>query len=272
MRVTLAIPIFPAGGIAFGQPASVPAFEVVSIKPVNLADNPFLRGVLADSVWCGQPIPMISGSRITMKAVSPCGLISFAYDYEEYRISGAPAWMAKADPSIYFEIEAKAAGDGTLNLDRAKEMFRSVLAERFQLRFHHETKDEPVYHLVVAKGGPKLSTKPLPPQGICGDMQARMTATRMPGRITGTCTPNLSMDQLAHNLTHILERPVFDKTGLTGKYAFNMRWSPEGTEPARDAPPAIFTAIQEQLGLKLEPAKDSLEMIVIDRAEPPSKN
>lgn len=271
MRLALAIPMWFAACGAFGQ-SPAPAFEVVSIKPVNVAGNPFLQGVLSDLAVCSKPIPNISGNGITMNVASLCGLILFAYDYEDYRISGAPAWMAKADPSIYFEIEAKAPLEGVLDLDRAKEMFRTVLADRFQLKFHHETKDAPVYNLVAAKGGPKLSTQPLPPEGICGDMQARMAAVKLPGRVTGTCVPNMDMEQIVYTLTHLLERPVLDKTGLTGKYAFNMRWSPEGMDPGSDAPPSIFTAIQEQLGLKLEPAKAPLEFIVIDRAERPSTN
>ena len=99
-----------------------------------------------------------------------------------------------------------------------------------------------------------------------------MAAIKLPGRLTGTCFPNMDMQEFAYDLTHILERPVFDRTGLTGKYAFEMRWSPEGTEPGPDTPPSIFTAIQEQLGLKLEPGKAPLEFIVIDRAERPSTN
>jgi len=155
------------------------------------------------------------------------------------------------------------------------EALRSLLADRFQLALHSETKEQPVYALVVNKGGPKLQES-TEPRGLIRKM----------GR--GTLKAQaVELGMLALNLSNELGRSVFDKTGLAGKYDFELKWAPsqdsaaqlgappqtaEFALPADPDGPSIFTALQEQLGLRLESGKGPVEVLVIDRAERPSKN
>jgi len=162
--------------------------------------------------------------------------------------------------------------------EQMRERVRSMLADRFQLMVHRETKESAVYALVVAKGGTKLkeNTDPSGRPGIMG---------RRRGEFTGTAAP---MQLLTQMLSNQLGRPVIDKTGLTGKYDFQLQWTPDPGQnpgppgvlpPGVAAPPPpdpngpdVFTAIQEQLGLRLESQKGPVDMIVVDRVEKPSEN
>lgn len=252
--------------------AQAPAFEVASIRPAEFPSDAFFRGFTSAGT-CGRAQMKISGNRVTIAIASLCSLIRLAYDVQDYRITGAPGWMSKNDQSLFYQIEAKAPGDGVLKDGDASAMFRALLAERFQLKLHRETRDLPVYNLVAARTGHKLSTQPLPAVGMCGDMKAKaaaLDATPGPGLIA--CRPTMTTAQIAEDVTRNVDRPVVDRTGLTGKYAFALRYTPEGKDLGPNAPPSIFTAVQEQLGLKLEPAKEPLEFIVIDRAERPTIN
>jgi uncharacterized protein (TIGR03435 family) len=257
----------------FGQAAGGPAFEVASIRPMEFPSVEFFRGFAAGGGLCGKPPMTISGNRVAISTVTLCGLIRLAYDIPDYRIAGAPAWMNKVDQSLYYTIQAKAEGEGVLAPDQAKQMLQALIADRFQAKLHRENRDLPVYNLVTAKNGSKLSTEPLPAEGACGDPQARTAAlSKNPGPALTSCKPNMTMAQLADNLTRNVDRPVLDKTGLAGTYAFILRWTPEGKEAGPDSPPSMFTAVQEQLGLKLEAVKAPLEFLVIDHAEPPGTN
>ena len=204
-----------------------------------------------------------------------------AYGIEDDQISGAPKWVN----SETYDIEAKVDGADSAELERLSEdqrhlMFQSFLVERFKLKVHWETKDLPVLALVVAKGGPKLQqAKPgdTYPNGIKGpDGKAGGHAGMMMwgrGRLTGQGIPIASM---VPPLTQQLGRIVQDKTGLTGKYDVELRWTDDtgpDTRPASDpAAPSIFTAIQEQLGLKLDSQKAPVEVLVIDHVDAPSAN
>jgi uncharacterized protein (TIGR03435 family) len=171
-------------------------------------------------------------------------------------------------------------------------MIQSLLADRFKLKLIHETKELPAYALVVAKNGPKLhEAKPddTYPNGIKGpDGQGHPQMMRMgPGELTGQ---GLSMASLVHLLSQQLGRNVLDHTGLKDKYDFTLKWAPEPGEgmmlrgpeggnpgaesapPAESSGPSIFTAIQEQMGLKLESTKAPAEVLVIDHVERPSEN
>jgi uncharacterized protein (TIGR03435 family) len=204
-------------------------------------------------------------------------LIEFAYHVDKFQISGGPGWFE----SQGFDVLAKPpqsaeadAGTRQLSNDQRNQLRRrlqALLAERFQLVVHRETKEMPVYALVVAKNGPKLkeSTKERDMGG-------------MPGRVTAEGTP---MEGLAEYLTGMLKRPVLDRTGLKGTYDFKLEWTPDpgglgkldeekagGASAPDPSGPSIFTALQAQLGLKLESQKGPVEFIVIDRAEKPSAN
>ncbi len=221
-----------------------------------------------------------------MTGVPLRGMITFAYDVRDFQISGGPGWVG----TERFDVMARpdrAAVDGPddfakMNDHQRKtariqisERLRALLADRFQLTVHKEIKEQPIYALVLAKNGPKLQeTKET------GTQQSMMTNR---GRSQGHAIP---MEMLAQVLSGLMGRPVVDKTGLTGKYDFVLEWTPDAGADARaqgfgdgitspaPAPggPTIFTALQEQLGLRLEAQKGPVQNIVIDRAEKPSEN
>jgi uncharacterized protein (TIGR03435 family) len=202
-------------------------------------------------------------------------LVSMAYDIRLDIISGLPGWAQ----STRFDISAKVSEpdiDALKKLSREQRhaMLVALLANRFHLKAHVETKTLPVYDLVVAKGGSKLAENTIPldqtgPLGLKpGSMmisEAEMTAVAVP------------ISNLAQNLAFRVERNVIDKTGLTGKYNFTLKWRPDELEGKADATtdsnaPDLFTALQEQLGLRLEPSKGPVDTLVIDHVEMPSEN
>jgi uncharacterized protein (TIGR03435 family) len=221
------------------------SFEVASIK---------LHADLVRSVGVS-----ISGARVTVSAMTLTNLVDYAYDVKFYQVSGGPNWAH----SDRWDISAKGEGDRILTRDEVRKMVQVLLADRFQVRLHRETREAAVYALVVAgKGGPKLKESAPDANSIL-----HMGGTRTT-RIT---TTKGSMDQLVTQLSAILDRPVLNKTGLTESYDYKLEWAPEGVAAGSDAP-SIFTALQEQLGLKLESTKGPIETVVIDRAERPSAN
>jgi uncharacterized protein (TIGR03435 family) len=200
-------------------------------------------------------------------------ILHFAFALPESQIVDAPAWV----DSTNFDIVAKAGPDADAQLnalsgdqnDLAKQlMVQALLADRFRLKTHRETRQLPIYDLVVAnpKTGPKLL--PTEAHGTTIDNNKRSI------RIIGG---DDSVELLAEYLAKTLGRNVVDKTALTGRYDINLKWTPEdaiaaNADPAPDAPPDIFTAIQEQLGLKLESTKAPVPVLVIDHIEMPSEN
>ena len=182
------------------------------------------------------------------------------------QIVGFPAWAR----STAFEVDAKmddasAASLRSLTSDKQAEerrlMLRSILADRFQLRAHYGFKESSAYQLVISKGGPKLTeSKP----GAGAEMEAMRS-----GRIDVRGRP---MEALAEVLTHALGRPVVDKTGLTGKYDVTLTYTPDELIAAESNAPSIYTALQEQLGLKLVRANTQVKTIVVEHVEQPSPN
>lgn len=254
-------------------------FEVASIKP----SSPDARGVMIQN----QP-----GGGLRMTNVPLRVLITQAYDIRDFQLSGGPGWMnsdryditAKADRSAATDSpppDPRQLSDSQVKtmMEQMRERLRSLLADRFQLAIHRETKDAPVYALVVAKGGSKLQEAK---EGAPN--QRRMMMGR--GQINGE---GVKLEFLAQVLSNQLGRPVLDKTGLTGNYDIKLTWTPDpgqgiggplgppppGVEPPPPADPngpSLFTAVQEQLGLRLESQKGPVEMIVIDHVEKPSEN
>jgi uncharacterized protein (TIGR03435 family) len=192
-----------------------------------------------------------------------------------------------------FSVQGKAseaAGTDVMLL-----MLQVLLEDRFQLRVHHEEREGPVYELTIAKGGSRLKPTTgciafdpnhLPRQTAAGETQlnycGRMSREGYLSRETADAigvemvpTIGLLTPSLTGFLSEVLDRTVVNKTGLTGAFDFHLVWSPQRTEPlqADDASaPSIFTAIQEQLGLKLEAGKGPVDFLVIDRADKPSEN
>jgi uncharacterized protein (TIGR03435 family) len=232
------------------QPAATPppAFEVVSIKP-----NPVTAGTLFQE-FKRRPEPVASGNRFYQKQTTLQILVMQAYGVWDYQISGLPDW-ARAPNGEHYEVDARAAGEATPPTDQLQLMLQSLLADRFHLRLHRETKDLSVYALTVAKGGPKLQEVPGDPR------QASM------------------IQSLVNLLSHVVDRPIVDKTGLAGGYDFapvyTLGWAKLGEEHRADPmsiPESLTAALEEKAGLKLEPRKEPVEVLVIDQAAKPSPN
>ena len=212
--------------------------------------------------------------RFTATAMTVNNLVSFAYNAEYGTLSGGPSW---AD-SEHFDINAKvedrlAEAWNELSVkernDQLRPLIQSLLEDRFQLKIRRETKEVPVYVLAVAKNGPKLTPARQPTDP---DNAGSKTPQGMTLRLTGDgwVVTNITMNQWAEQLSPQpdVSRLVVDETGLKGEYEFNLRWS-----PSRDGSgPALTTALEEQLGLKLEPRKKMVETIVIEHVEHPSEN
>jgi uncharacterized protein (TIGR03435 family) len=256
-------------------PASRTEFEVVSIK-------------LNTSARVGGNISMPGGA-VKVDSLSLRYLVMFAYNVKDFQISGSPAW-ANSDK---YDVMAKAAGRPTF--EEIRPMLQSLLADRFNLTVHRETKEAPVYDLTAAKGGLKIapskdgscvvpSAENLPKPGAprpnyCGNIGVR------PNSIEAYAVP---MERFVATLSDVLGRRVIDKTGIKQNIDVHLEFAPdEGTAngllgrtgdigspaPSTDPPgPSIFTALQEQLGLKLESSKGPVEMLIIDRVERPSEN
>jgi uncharacterized protein (TIGR03435 family) len=200
-----------------------------------------------------------------------------AYGIRDFQIVGGPAWLG----TERYDITAKP--EDAANQEQVKLMVQALLADRFKLEFHRETKELPTYALVVGKGGPKLK-KYVETDGDSSGSGGggRGGMMRMMGR--GHFEANgVPVSALANQLAQALGRSVIDKTELTGNYDFKLDWTPDenqpGIGPAGDnhAPaPAdgasIFAAVQEQLGLKLEGSKGPVEILIVDRAEKASEN
>jgi uncharacterized protein (TIGR03435 family) len=189
--------------------------------------------------------------------------IEHAYDVVEWQISG-PAWIL----SERFDVIAKPPA-GTSS-DQFEVMMQNRMAERFKLQIHREQRERAVYVLVVAKAGLKAMSAAADGKASTKWSRDHISAQHMP------------MAQFAERLSRVADRPVVDSTGLQGAFDFELKWTPENAEakpvenargPITDAPPSLFTAIEEQLGLKLEPRKAPVEILVVDHAEKvPSEN
>ncbi len=288
---------------------ATPVFEVASIKPCAPGDSAGGRGTGGGRSGGGPgggtgPSP----DRLTMACQPLINLMRQAYitfangnpsNAPRYIvIEGGPAWI-KSDR---YQVIAKAEGTPGQEMMRGP-MLQALLENRFQLKIHRETREVPVYALTVAKGGPKLqefdeaTCRPLPmpppktPIPAAGEKPyCDMNWIDRNGSNTMVYTTGKTLDSFAGLLGNLLDRPVFDKTGIAGRHVFQLEFLPDESSPgsifagrggepvpvpAASDPsggPSIFTAIQEQLGLKLEPAKGPREFLVIDRAEKPAEN
>jgi uncharacterized protein (TIGR03435 family) len=239
---------------AQSQPAAPPKFEVASVKPVI----PGTRGGRLNT----EP------GRLTITNISLRNCIEAAYELQPYQLSGEPNWVATERYDIVGKAETP-VGDHELML-----MLQSLLAERFKLTLHHATKESSGYALVLGKNGPKLHEVELAGKGWVRNNAGGMTGQEV------------SMPRLAESLSRRLGLPVLDLTGIKGVYELKLEWTPDPSQsknPAegKDNPvessadpngPSIFTALQEQMGLRLEPRKVPMEIVVVDHIERPSEN
>jgi uncharacterized protein (TIGR03435 family) len=252
------------------QPAELPAmdananpsFEVATIKPTPPdAQCKYLS---------------LRGRQFTTCNTSLTDLLSFAYGVHAKQLIGLPPWAA----TDRYDLAGQPDVPGAPNEKQTKSMVQKLIAERFKLTFHHDTRDLPVFAITVAKPGSKPAATLTPSQsGPNGN----------PGnffRGLGTLVNvNSTIKDLARVLQAVvLDRPVVDQTGITGRYDFTLKWTPDETQfvgigikipppsDKPDAPPNLFSAMQEQLGLKLEPTKAPVDVLVIDHVEKPSDN
>jgi uncharacterized protein (TIGR03435 family) len=269
-----------------------PKFEVASIRPCK---DPSQEPPIGH-----RPGANSSPGRLATDCVELLNLIGNAYNAfadghlnrnaEPAPINGGPPWLHAA----WYEINAKAEGDPSVEMMMGP-MMQALLEDRFRLKVHRQTSEGPVYFLTVAHGGPKLhafiegsctpySTFPPPPLQLGKQYCESMISGVSPSVVAQGAT----LDEFSKTLRVVLDRPVINKTGIAGRFDFHVRFSREGTttagvslaprndgsSPASDpaGPPSIFTALREQLGLKLEPGKGPIEVLVIDHVERPSEN
>jgi bla regulator protein blaR1 len=262
-------------------PGDRPSFEVASVKP-NTSAGP-------NQIRVGMP----GNGRFNINNMPLAELIRFAYELQPFQLTGGPDWIN----SQRFDVTATTGGQSGPPLVR--QMLQSLLAERFNLAVHTETRDMAIYEMVLARGDRRLGEK----MRVAGPDCAPLTMPPgMPppppppaGAARGTLPPGApgcptvfgngflsarrtSMEQLARNLSRTVRRIVVDKTGMSGFYDMDLEFMPDGPLPpqAPGAPqfpnpnpdaPSIYTALQEQLGLKLESARGPVETMVIDRVE-----
>jgi bla regulator protein blaR1 len=263
----------------------LPTFEVASIK-LDRSGTPFRFFRFSDP------------SRFTTRNIPAKGLIQFAYHVLPFQISGGPSWIesegydieAKVDDSVVAELQKLPREQ---RMDQFRLMLRSLLGDRFKLNLNVQTKELPIYALVVAKSGPKLTpttvNPDLPPSAQAQAPPQGPMIHMSPGRITARMMPMSALAEVLGLESELGGRLVIDQTGIQGKYDFTLEFAPERPEPlpgTAGAPPmgmkgppppdpnapSIFTAIQQQLGLKLEPQKGPVEVLVIDHIEKPSEN
>lgn len=235
-----------------------PAFAVATIKP----GDPNRRRLYS-----------IQSTEVMTVSTTVRDLITFAYGVHAAQISGAPAWVE----SDKFDIRGKPEGGGRPNPIQFKRMLQKLLTDRFQFAFHRENKSVPVYALTVGKNGPKLTRSE-------ADNPIPNLIPRGPGNLPAR---NVTMEEFAGNLQNaVVDRPVIDQTGLKGRFDFQLQWTPDSPQAAAvrgpgepptppagaDTQPDLFTALQEQLGLKLASTKAEIDVLVIDRVEKPSGN
>jgi bla regulator protein blaR1 len=303
-----------AGPVAFGlmqdAPQSsqilhatgpLPSFEVATIKPDDSASNPVFFGAAGH----GAPMDRFVATNVSVRKLMGWAYAGNSLPLPDYEISGGPAWI----DSDRYDIDAKLEDSQVAALQRLSENDRillirrtvqALLADRFKLVVNDTTEMRPVYALVVAKGGlkmsetapcspppPGLAPPPPPPPGASPASQkpAAPPQMQLAGRPGDLVACELPVMGLVRVLQFGLDRPIVDQTGLTGNYTFELKWTPDfdspmpGPSPSAEPPPpsdnsgpSLFTALQEQLGLKLESTKGPVETLEIQHIEKPSEN
>ncbi len=246
-------PVFLLILFSIAAAAQSPSFEAASIKPNNSGET-FIS------------VRLVPGGSVRAVNATLESVITTAWQIPDFELADVPGW-AKSER---WDIEAKGSGDTPPPETLGK--LKSLLTDRFHLRVHTETREMPVYALLVAKGGAKLPpaheecfspTAGIPPPSPlarpCGGFN------RGANQLLGAADTTANLAQV---LAKTLGRSVIDKTGLTSTFDVTLRWTPDELLPTGD----IFTALQEQLGLRLESQKGPVSVLVIDSAERPTPN
>jgi len=223
-----------------------PSFDAASVKPTPISSqNPHT------------PLPKLDSGRIVYSNMTLAALVIAAYGVNADRIAGIPNEFHQP---LAYTIEATFPV-GT-SRDQIAQMLQSLLVERFKFKTHHETRPTPVYALVIAKNGLKLKPSQESATSL-GNMQ--------PGLFEAKKLSLAQVVNLMHNAGWV-DRTIVDQTNLTGEYDLALEWTPDNVKPEDTSAPSIFTAVQEQWGLKLEPQTLPLDILVIDHVEKPSEN
>lgn len=264
--------------VANAQSALQPTFEAASIKPDN-------------SGTTNHTVQMPSPGRIHTVNASARNLIEFAYSLRESQLTEGPAWTAsrgyvldaKTDDATAIQLQKL---PGPQQRQQLQWMMRSILADRFKLALGHQTKVLPIYALVVAKGGPKLTpTTYKPPDSSWKDYLFPPSPPHVlihPGVIDAYAESIESLAGVLALIPDLSDRLIQDQTGIKGSYDFVLHFSPQNVAPgpagspttaaADSSAPSIFTALEEQLGLRLESTKGPVDIYTIDHIEEPSPN
>lgn len=226
-----------------------PSFAVSTIKPHDPDERD--RGI-----W-------VQGDHFDVSAASVEKLMKFAYSIHAQQISGGPGWLRQDK----YDINGRPDAEGEPSLAQQQEMIQKLLADRFQLKFHREMHGLPVYAIRIAKGGPKLALAADPNEKPIEQSDHPDSATTVHAYSSAPISYLSLIEQLWS------DRPLVDQTGLTGRYDFVLRYSSDeihNSDP--NAPPGLFTAVQQELGLKFESTRAPVEVFVIDHVERPSEN
>jgi len=234
------------------------AFEVATIKP-------------ADPSEPGRYITMKGNDRFVAIQYNLKLLIAAAFDVSPRTISGAPSWI----DSEHFDILAVTPGDIRPTHDQQMAMLRTLITERFKLTFHREPKEYSIYQLELAPDGPKMKPSTAPP-----DDPTQLISTVYPDHVELPAHNATMRDFVSLLQRAVFDRPVVDKTNLTPRYDFDLIWAPDETQfggalpvAPSDAPsPPLFTALQQQLGLRLVATRGPVDAFIIDKVEHPSAN
>ena len=229
-----------------------PDWDVVSVKardPNDASNNQSLN---------------FKGRQFVMVNRTVEGMLLFAYGLQKVQIVGAPRWIE----TERWDVQGLPDVPGHPSLKQMQSLTRKLLEQRFGLKVHKETKELAVYAITVAKGGEKITPSAGDPNSPPSENE------NSNGGIVTMRMTNMSMREFAPDLGYFLGRPAVDQTGLAGRYDLQLKWTADESKAPADgsAPPGLLTAIQEQLGLKLEPVKAPAEVLVIDAVERPSAN
>jgi uncharacterized protein (TIGR03435 family) len=227
-----------------------PDWEVATVKQGNPDDN--------NSGF------QIKGRRVVIERKTVEDMLIVGYGMNKRQVEGAPGWMG----SERWDVEGVPDVPGEPSLKQLESLVRKILTERFGLTMHMVKREMGVYSITVAKGGPKLEKSAGDPDGLPDDSDNENGGQRSM-RMT-----NATMGDFALLMKFFLDRPVMDQTGLAGRYDFMLKWTFDDSRVPTDgtAAPSLFTAVQEQMGLKIEPVKAMTDVMVIDKLERPSAN
>jgi uncharacterized protein (TIGR03435 family) len=259
-RAVLAIALFAAPLLSQTTPA--PTFEVASIRLTSATDGHI-------HIWSSP-----GDGNFRAQNVSVTDLLEFAYNLPESRFIGGANSGLMREPRFDLEAKSDAVVDAEMKAlasevakEKKRRMAQALLADRFQLKTHTETRELPIYTLVVAKGGPKFT-----------ESKASGTSYNYSRGSLSMEGGDSTVEMMAANLAQVLGRPVVNQTNIKGRYLMKLRWLPDDGPPplVNGAPdtslPSIFTAIEEQLGLKLVSGKGPVQVLVVDQLKMPSAN